>query len=254
MIFRLDDNTLIDLDDSLIGLSEYFRMKHQDVQAARTVADYIHNSPYKKFKAYFIKALEDCIQGTVSAQDIESLKDVNSKLSQDMLNIFQDQFAANDADLRETLQYVRDNLETIFKPAIYNMPFLKSETMKLVIEFLQIPCTKRSTTMFDGLPFLIQGCPPDEDIKSLLESPLHVYIDFINRASDIQLLDMAKASCLLKIHSLSVLVGCRLARFISELDEKTLRQRFAIPDKFKTSVLEKLGELTKDQPWMTSTK
>jgi len=248
MLFRLHNGSLISLNDNLIGLSEWLESIQEDVQPMCLLAEAIKKSPYKRVKALYIHAVEEMFRGSVGDEELKGLSNPESKLSVELKAKFTDQ--PEQEMLEGALEYTHTNIDTIFDPVIHHIKFLKDETLTSVIEFLQIPCTRRSDDMFEGLPFLMQGCPPGTDLKTIADPSLHSYIDFIRKIDGEPLMDLAKAACLLGIKALTVLVGCRLAAFVSELNEKQLRQKFAIPEKFRDSVMEKLRSLLKEQAWV----
>lgn len=256
MLFRLHNGSLISLEDKLLDLSEFFTAIKQDVKPIFLLANMLKKSKYKKVKAMMLKIIEDILVHNCSDEELKQLSDPESKLSLEIKARCKSQ---PDHELLESaLSYIQTNIDVIFEPLIHHIRFVKDEMMLLVVEYLQIQIPsigqdqekQRSDNMFEGLAFLMQGCPPGTDMKSLIDPTLHGYIDFIKKVNDETLLELTKTSCLLGIKSLTYLVGCKLATTISEMSEKTVRQKYNIPSKFRDSIMEKIRSLVKDQAWM----
>ena len=62
-------------------------------------------------------------------------------------------------------------------------------------------------------------------------------------------MELCKAACLLGIKPLITLIACRIAQIISESNEKTFRQEYAIPNKFRHSIVDKIRHLVKAETW-----
>jgi hypothetical protein len=253
MLFRLHNGSLLSLNDELTELSEFFMAIKQDVTPISLLADMLKKTKYKKVKAILIKIIEDILSNNCTDEDLKQLSSPESKLSLEIKARCKNQ---PDVELLESaLAYIHTNIDVIFEPLIHHIKFVKDEMMMLVVEYLQIlprSSKKRGDNMFEGLAFLIQGSPPGTDLKSLLDPELHPYIDFIQKVNDEPLLELTKTSCLLGIKSLTYLVGCKLATTISELSEKTVRQKYNIPSKFRDSIMEKVRSLVKQEPWVNT--
>jgi hypothetical protein len=252
MLFRLHNGALVILEDKWIDLSEFLTKIHQEAQPLELLSAMLQKSAWKKVKPVLLKILEEtcglqCEEAELkqlSLADSDLTKAIQERIS--LLNPASDRVACEEA-----LQYIREHVDTIFEPLIHHIRFLKDDVFLLILEYLQISSSSRDSQMFKGLPYLLQGCPPGTDIKTVLDPALHGYIDFISKIQDdTMLLELAKASCLLNIQSLTELVGCKLAIVISESNEKTIRQKYNVPSKFRDAIMEKVRSMVKEQEWI----
>jgi len=266
MLFRLHNGSLISLEDHLTDLSIFLKSIVADVQPIFLLTNMIKKSPHKKQRKPFIKILSDILlSGNRDESKKLSLEDESSvtHITDEELKQFMDWDSPLFVSIREKckahadhdaleplLEYIYKNVETIFEPLIHTLKFLKDDIFLVIIEFLQITSTKRSVDMFENLPYLMQANPQTSDLKAVVDPALHPYMDFIRKVDDSVLMELSKGSCLLGVKPLAVLLGCRLGKFISESNEKAIRQKFNIPSKFRDSVLDKIKSLMKEQNWM----
>ena len=256
MLFRLHNGSTVSVENHLLNLSEFLENELKNVQPLNLINEALKNSPYKRVKPFFMKAVEDLIPEGFHGDDMKhyELGNSESKIYQDLQQKFSNH--PDQEALEGALEYLQTNIDEVFAKLIHHIKFLKDETMLLVVEFLNIRCSKRSEVddMFNRLPFHMQGCPPGVDLKTMADPALHVYIDFIRKPNIHQLLDLAKAASLLGISSLAQLAACRIANFISELSEKQMRNKFEIPHKFNDPVMEILRGKLRQKAWDTRTE
>jgi len=260
MLFRLHNGSLISLEDQLTDLSIFLKSIVADVQPIHLLMNMIKKSPHRKQRKTFIKILTDILKTEeskkISLEDEVHMSDEELKqfLEWDskLFVILKEKCKANPEHelLEPLLEYIHKNIESIFEPLIHTLKFLKDDVFLIIIEFLQIESAKRGVDMFENLPYLMQANPSTSDIKAVVDPGLHAYMDFIRKIDDNILLELSKGACLLGIKPLTVLLGCRLGKFISESSEKSIRQKFNIPSKFRDSVLDKIKSLMKEQNWM----
>ena len=250
MIFRLHNGTLVTLENNLADLSQKFMEIHRDVRPFCLMNDMIKKSSFKKQKAIFYKVLEDILPlggKNMTDEDVKQLFDGESKLSKDLLQKCK---AHSEHEVLEgLLNYLRHDLAALFEPMIHHIKFVKDDTFLAVIDFLQIASSERNENMFDNLSFLMQGLDYGADFKSVVNPALHGYIDYIRRFEREGLMELCKAACLLGIKPLITLIACRIAQIISESNEKTFRQEYAIPNKFRHSIVDKIRHLVKAETW-----
>lgn len=148
---------------------------------------------------------------------------------------------------RAILSNVLHDVDTIFQPVAHKLPFLSDDSIRLLAAFLAIEHTSPDDTMFDALPQLWKlrsyEKATSSSLADIVDPSLRLYIVFIESLSDEQLIDVARTSCVLQIHSLSILVGCRLSVVIPTLTDAQFRHKYAIPDNFKHSVYDRINEL-----------
>jgi hypothetical protein len=283
MFFRLSNGEILSLADELTDLSEFLQSIKQDTQPVWLLSEALKNSPHKPVKGKFLQAWEEVVQSPeVSGLFIQALSTASTTLapstttfmseetiaaaessqggSMDTSTLkaalaahFQVSATGDEADaLMVALEFVEPRLKTIFEPMIHHLSFLSDEALRFTLDFLALPCSKRSVAMFDNLPSMIQGCPPDQDWKKILENCYHVYVDFINDLSCAQLMELTKAACHLNIIPMQVLVGCRLAKLCMLLSEDEVRKKFGIPNKYRSAVREKLRKERWEQPWVAA--
>jgi len=253
MIFRLRNGNLVVCDDNLLKMSEFLSSILLYTQPSCLLTDMLKKSEYRKYKTSFMKILEDCSSGnnlvktSVSEDDIKQLSDWDSKL---FVELRQKCKTHSDHEILEQMcEYIFKNVDTIFETLIHHVKFVRDEILLLVLEFLQISCSKRDEDMFDNWPYLIQGSQ-GSDLKFIVDPVFHPYIDFIRKIEPMNdVLELTKAAESLNIKPLQILIGCRLARFFVEHTEKTMRQMFEIPGKYREPLLEKCRSLQKEQNW-----
>lgn len=261
MLFRLHNGSLVSLDDQLTDLSTFLKSIVADVQPIHLLNNLIKQSPHKKQRKVFMKIVSELCKGSDESKKLslddepqmsdEELKQFLDRDSKMMVDLREKCKAHSERDLLEPLlEYIHKNVETIFEPLIHTLKFLKDDIFLIMIEFLQIESSKRGVDMFENLPYLMQANHQSSDVKAVVDPALHPYLDFIRKIDDNMLLELSKGACLLGIKPLTVLLGCRLGKFISESSEKTIRQKFHIPSKFRDSVLDKIKTLMKEQNWM----
>jgi hypothetical protein len=153
-----------------------------------------------------------------------------------------------DPTQRALLLDIRSRAGSIFKPVAHSLPFIPDATLVHVATFLNIAHATKCDEMFDELPDVLRSNYRSQagihSLVELVESPaLHPHIRFIEERTDQELLDLARASCLLAIRALSVLVGCRLSMTVARLSEEEFRVQYSIPSMFKSDVHQRAEDL-----------
>ncbi len=251
MLFRLENGALETLDDSLTDLSVFFTNIRELVNPLNTLEETLRKGPYKKIRNDFIELLKKSLAALnngcqdLTDEYIHQLSNPDSPLSLHLKT------QASDETMRNCLDFVHVNIDELLSPAIHRMKFVKDKTLLLVLEYLKIPCPRRSDTMFESLPFSYQGRDHNTDFRSLLDPCLHPYIDFIEKLNDEMFMDVSKAALSLGIKSLTTLIGCQMARLVNTLSVRDIRTRFGVPDdKFIDSTKEKLDQILEQKAWL----
>ena len=252
MRFRLDNGSVVVLEDSLLDLCQLFRQIHEQVHVFTTLDDTLKDSPYKKVRSEFIDLLKRVLHTVTGSMlpdedHLRQLSNPDSVLSQTVKRE-----AADKEVLLGCLEYVQVHIDQLLAPLTHRLRFLKDKTLLSVLDYLRLPSERRSNTMFETLPFSYQSCEAQTDFRTLVEASLHPYIDFVEKMDDEMFMDMARASLQLGIPSLAQLIGCRMAKLVNTLNEREIRQRFGVPDdKFVDATKEKLDTILKQQAWLS---
>jgi len=256
MRFRLENGTVVVLEDDRVELCQLFQQIHDQVQVFVTLDETLRESPYKKIRTEFVDRLKRVLKNTTglnqpTEEHIRQLGNPDATLSQAFK---QDLVAgANDEQLQGCLEYVHTHIDRLLSPIVHRLRFLKDRTLLAVIEYLKIASSRRSNTMFESLPFSYQGCEANTDFRTLVDVSLHPYIDFVEKLDDDMFMELSRASLQLGIPSLTHLIGCRMAKLVSTLTEREIRQRFGVPDdKFVDATKEKLDFILKQQAWLSA--
>lgn len=252
MRFLLESGEVVFLCDEKADLSTLFTQILQDSNVFTTLDETLkYSTHFKKNRKEFVDLLKRVMaEGDTNEERVRQLANPESELSVAMRRAI----GEHNQELQGCLEYVHTNIDYLLAPIRHRLAFVKDNTMRLVIEYLNIQSPLRSTTMFDSLPFAYQGRTKDTDLRTLVDPKLVPYIDFIEQLSDDCLMELSKMALQLGIDSLSVLIGCRLAKMIDALSEDCVRKRFRIPDdKYINSTNEKLESILREQPWMKFT-
>lgn len=239
MLFRLSNGDTVELSNEGVSLSEFFSSVQTSVTPIELAADYLKKPSFKKVRFILDQYLPP---------DIESVqgKTQRSIICNQLKNL------AVSAEIETVLNDIISNFEGIFENVVHTVKFVPDTTLKLVVEFLSIPCTKKSKEMFDDFPFLLQGLESTQKIHSIVQ-PCHLpYIYFMEARSETELLSLSQAAVSLGIQPLVVLVGCTLARLVTEYTDSQFRTKFKIPAKFKDGVLERLQKIPRHENWNAS--
>jgi hypothetical protein len=241
MLFRLSNGSIIELNEADVALSEFFEVIHEGVTPIDLVEDFLKKSTFKKVKDILIKEL--------SSTNIKDIQEENKrKVIFERLKEISDSQSESE-QLCAAMMKIVENFDSIFHTVIHRIKFIPDDTLKLVIEFLSIQCTQRSNSMLDDLPFLMQGCPAETSISTLVVKNLQPYVEFIEKISGKDLMALSRAACLLGVNPLITLVGCKIAKSISNSTEHQLRSKFKIPEKFRDSVLERINKIPITEEW-----
>jgi hypothetical protein len=238
MIFRLSDGRTVQLRESDVYLSDFFTSIQEGVTPIDLVEDYLKKTTFKKVK--------DVLQKHLPTK-LEELDDATTK--QRICSQLQ---TIVDGTGDNVLTDIITNFDNIFHNVIHRIKFISDQTLILVLEFLAIECPERKADMLDKLPYLLQGCEENITMESLLTIETHTYlpyIQFIEKRSETELLHLAQAGVALGIRPLIVLVGCKLAKFVTQYTEMQFRSKFSIPEKFRDGVLERIKQLPKEEEW-----
>lgn len=256
MKFRLETGQVVTLDDDCVNLSTLLSsFLASDSDLLQVVDDLFANSmDHKKHRAEFIGVLKRVFDSELAPIEpqLRTIAIPESELS----SKFKSLLTPEQAHLTDYLEFLQIHIDDVFEPFTHRLTFLKEKTLLAVIEFLSIKSDKRSNEMFDDLPSKCKGCDLSKtQLKEIVDSDLHVYIDFIERFDDATFLELSKAAVELGIHSLCVLVGCRMARMIYTVGESGIRSRFALPSThFVDSTNKRLEELLASESWLKMVK
>lgn len=248
MRFRLETGQVVTLDDECVNLSTLLdSFLASDSDLLQVVDDLFASSMgHKKHRAEFISVLKRVFDSDLAPveQQLRTIAIPESELST--------KFKLEQAHLTDYLEFLQIHIDDVFEPFTHRLTFLKEKTLLAVIEYLTIKSGKRSNEMFDDLPSKCKGCDLSKtQLKEIVDSDLHVYMDFIERFDDATFMDLSKAAVELGIHSLSVLVGCRMAQMIQTVGESGIRNRFALPSThFVDSTNKRLEELLASESWL----
>lgn len=247
MLFKLfQTNELVELDDSLIDLSLFLKDIYQKTQPLHLISTFLQtNSEYCGHKILFISTLEDVLeQCNTPHLSVIWLQDEKSAFMQKLNHYLNGH--SEEKVLRKTLAFVCQHLDSIIDPKVYVLKFVKDKILKLVIQYLRIQSPKRGNDMFKMWPTLMQNCPPQGNMKDLTDSDLHVYIEFVESIPEEDLKDVIRASLTLGVESLKTLLACFISKQLADLDEQIVREKYQIPDKFKSQTYEKLRQSVKN--------
>jgi len=239
MLISLQNGETVHLPDHLCDLSDFLLMVADEDQPLKIIEHILReNHSFSIEIPGFLSFLEDKV---TTIQDLEQIFLSHSPLSQ----LIKDTYP----DCRLLLYLQTTGWDS--RPMAHRFKSIKDEILLLVIEYLSIQSQKRDTHMFDDLPFRMQTVQHGTSLSSLVDSELTPYVDFINKLADHPdtLLELLKAASLFGIKSLTCLIACYFAKYISENKESTVRKRFQIPDKFRNSTMEKLRELVNQEEW-----
>lgn len=246
MLFRLHDGSIISADDECLKLSVWFANTIQDVQPPGLIAQAIKNSPFREYR----KAIVELFQSddfVLNEAVIKAMHNQDDPIWRQLHERCENQ--ANAKIMQDALDYLRTHVNDVFESIVHHIKFLRDDMLKLVIEFLSIKCENRSENMLDNLSALVQGCPLTSDLKSVVDPAFHPYLDLIRPIPIDKLLELARAGSLVGLRSLISLVGCALARHISVTSEQDVRKNYSIPEKYRSSVREKLTTILREQEW-----
>jgi hypothetical protein len=241
MLFRLSDGSVLELNDNDMKLSDFFETIHAGVTPLDLVSDFLKKSTFKKVRSILVRELPPTFS---EMQDPEIRRALQEKL------VAISSSNTESIQLTDALKHIVTNFDTIFHTIVHSIKFLTDNTLKLVLEFLTISCPQRSSIMMDNLPFLLQGCPPDTPISSLVVTNMQPYIAFVEARTEDELMQLSRAGCLLGIKPLITLVGCKIAKLLVKHTELHIRNKFKIPEKFKDSVLERIQKIPDNDKWM----
>lgn len=253
MRFRLENGTVVVLEDQWVDLCQLFTQIREQVHVLTTLDDTLRESPFKKIRTEFIDVLKRVLQTSTGLEQpdeehVRQLGNPDSTLSQAVKRE-----VADNEQMMGCLEFVHVNIDRLLAPIVHRLRFVKDRTLLLVLDYLKIPSTRRSNTMFEALPFSYQGCDSHTDFKTLVDASLHPYVDFVEKLDDEMLMEMARAALQLGLPSLTHLLGCRMAKLISTHTEREIRQRFGVPDdKFVDATKEKLDTILKQQAWLST--
>jgi hypothetical protein len=248
MILR-DGDQLIHLDNKFIDLCQVFQEIAKDDLPMNQLVHFLSKSPYKRIKNDVVQLLAkhvDLSGDTMSEQTIHGLANTKSDLFQ---NLYAE--CGEDVHMKACLDYIHMKIDTIFNGVVNRVTMVKGRTLAQVCDFLQIPCAVRGQDMFSSLPHVMQGIGPGVDLKTVVDPSLHPYIDFVNGLDEQSLLELARASHVLGIPTLTTLVGCRMARLLTELPEQVFRNKFNIPAKYMDPTLQRLRQIRSEKPWLS---
>lgn len=225
----------MECDDSKINLSDYF----EAVQTSNDPKQLLFNELASVLTAEEATVITEAFPSKLSDLKLEGARDriaeVIGKMTSEMVRA-----------LDKLILQFHDLLQDV----IHRIKFLPDKTLQAIIEFLSIRSPDRSLTMFDSLPFMVQGCLPGTKLTAIVAPTLQPYVHFINKQSDDDLLKLAKGSCLLGIKPLITLTGCKLASMINSMTETQVRRRFGIPGEFRDAVIERVQQVPKQADWM----
>jgi hypothetical protein len=170
MLFRLSDGGIIELKDDSTNLSEFFEVIRNSVSSIDLVKEYLNKSVFKKVREQLVSVLPSSLK---SIQDVKNRSEIKEKL------VKMSTSEQESAELCLALEDISSNFDTIFHDVIHRITFVPDRTLKYVLEFLSIPCEKRSTSMMSNLPYLLQGCPDETTLEKLVDKAFVPYVDFI---------------------------------------------------------------------------
>lgn len=126
------------------------------------------------------------------------------------------------------------------------LSFVQENTWPWIFEFLQIPHSKTSQTMFDFLPGAIRaGSSLDAALKQF---PGHLeYMQKLQREPIEFLLNLATCAAQLDIPALCHLVACSLAMYMSSKPLHTWQNHLQIDKKYQPAVMQKYAEVVQGQ-------
>ena len=235
MLFYLSNGKMVELNNSDIHLSEFLSDNEKIITTPlNMVKSSLKKSQFKKIKTVLQENLPISLDSLKEEKKQKALKEKLTILCEELTNDEQ----------KQIISHIIQDFNKMFYNAVYRLSFVADNILLLVIEFLSIQCTKKEEDMFENLPYSIQGCSSNVNIKSLVSPVFHQYIDFIDARSDEELLQLSKSACLLGIKPLTTLLGCKLALIIINSPETELRKKFKIPEKFRNSVMDTIRENT----------
>jgi hypothetical protein len=242
MLFRMHDQSVQNIDVDKIDLCEYFQIIKNDAGMSNVLTEYLRTTPFKKYRTLVVQMIEDLCADATEEVTIKELLQTDCKIYRKLRERVEQGESVHKIEIGSVIDHIQENANSIFEPVIFHIKFMKDNILRHVLEFLSIECKFRSENMFDNLPLLTQTYSNDCDFKLILDQCYLNYMIFIEQRSYNDLLDLAKAACLLGIVPLKILTGCRLAREISKMSPHVAAERFKIPPKFKHSVLARLKD------------
>ncbi len=244
MIFRLHSGDIVAVEDELLQLSTWLCEKLSEVTPRELLKHYLQNTKFKSLSKPFLQVVKDA--GVLNNDsDVKLFLECDEKVT----NELKEACKQTEPDCTSVLNHVIENRKEIFADLIHHLRFVEDDVFLAVLEYLRIPSEKRSDTMFENLPYLMQGTSRDTDVKAIVDPALHPYMDFVSKLDEATCLKLSKAATLLGIDSLLVLVSCRIARVIMENTEAKSRAKYQVPESNRTAILEKLHELKREKPW-----
>jgi hypothetical protein len=229
MWIALRDTNVIHIDEGNVHLSQF--LKDLQTPVYQSIEGCLSRSDYKKVSSLLVEHLafpsKDKIDEFYTNQIVAALTVCRERATKDQTDI---------------LQRLLDDYADICKPVAHALPFIPDRILTTVCTFMAIPHPAKSDTMFnivpDTLRTLYRTNPSFQLLRSLLPADLHPYLTFIEELSDSDVVEMARAACLLVIPTLTVLTGCRISMLIPLLTEEQFRQRYQIPCMYRHSVHE----------------
>lgn len=256
MQFRLEDGTVVTLDEALLDLCQLFSQYHAQMHVFLLLDDTLKASAYRQIRVEFVETLKRVVR-RLSGSDQPSEEQVRQLSNPDSLlcQAFKCEVDARPVEERTNLlnclEYVHVNVDQLLAPVIYRLSFLKDRTLLAVLDFLRLPSSRRANGMFETLPLAFQGCEPDTPLQNLVDPSLHAYVTFALQLDDEMLMDVTRASVQLGIPALTHLLACRMAQLVATVNEADIRQRFGVPDdKFIDATKEKLDSILHAQAWL----
>jgi hypothetical protein len=248
MLFRLLSGELLTLRDECVDLCKFFVQLQGSEHPLVSLTEWLKKGESKKHHRLFLQLVEE-LKPRFGDEEVLALSQPSSPFVQEL----RAKCAAHEQhapELFSVLEEVIQHHSEVFDPAIHHLKFItKDQVLQHVVTYLEIPSTLRAEDMFASLPYLIKGGEQDVDLKTVVEPPIHPYLDFASQLSDEMLLDLTKASCLLGITTLTMLLSCHFARVLNDTCETEIRKRFEVPSHLKSTTMEKLRAMVKDHPW-----
>jgi len=241
MLIRLHSGRIITLDDHLIDLSEFFTevcsiaQGADGAQGAQALERWLR-AKHPALADTFLVGLDSLL--TVGDNDTPTRVHIEVN-KQRLVESHNDQIQFVAKDLFE-------HLDEIFGDTVHHFKFVTDEAMILVVEYLSIASLDRSETMFDNLPFQVQST---RKLKAIVSQSLHAYIDFVMTLTTDQLIELIRAAVYLRIATLEILLGVRLAIVLQTMPEEEVRKQFRIPDNYRDSTLETLKQKIDVDKW-----